>query len=127
MQFKTKKNISIYIKYFLLFFSVGLFLSLILTSNIWLRMRVKPKLIVWSSIFILTLIKLIFNINLKAKYFYVLEFLIIIVGLILKRLPSVIYDIRDSLFINLPISKFTGILIILLVITNIYVFKKIEA
>lgn len=87
-------------------------------------MRVKPAQIVWLTIIILSIIKLIFNININSKYFYLIESAIIIVGLILKRLPTVMYDIRDSLFINLPISKFTTIIIIILVSTNLYMFSK---
>lgn len=124
MQSKTKNKINIYIKYFIMFFSIGLLISTILLSNIWIRMRVKPVVIVWSSILILTIIKNLFNINLKSKYFYIIEILIIAAGTILNRLPAVIYEIRDSLFINLPISKFTYIFIIILVFTNLYMFSK---
>lgn len=124
MQSKTKKNFNIYIKYLILFFSIAILISTILSANIWIRMRVKPAVIVWLSILLLTILKIIFNIKVDFKYFYLIEILIITFGVMLKRLPTVIYDIRDSLFINLPISKFSSILIILLAFTNVYMFSK---
>lgn len=94
------------------------------TYSVWLRMRIKAPLIIWATFFAAFIILTIFKFKINKSLFLLLEFTTLILAAIGNKLSILIYDIRDSLFLKLPILKSLYIIIPIFIIMNIFMFSK---
>ena len=98
--------------------------DMISTYSVWLRMRIKAPIIIWATFFATFIILTIFTIQINKILFPLLELTTFLLAAIGNKIPVLIYDIRDSFFIKLPIHESLYIIIPVLIILNIFMFSK---
>ncbi|WP_116479970.1 hypothetical protein [Ezakiella coagulans] len=111
-------------KNLILSFFIALMVDMISTYSIWLRMRIKAPIIIWATFFVTFIILTIFKIQINKILFPLLELTTFLLAAIGNKLSVLIYDIRDSFFIKLPILKSLYIIILIFIIMNIFMFSK---
>lgn len=87
-------------------------------------MRLKAPTLIWTTFFATFIILTIFKFKINKSLFLLLEFTTLILAAIGNKLSILIYDIRDSLFLKLPILKSLYIIIPIFIIMNIFMFSK---
>lgn len=98
--------------------------DMISTYSIWLRMRLKAPIIIWAIFFAVFVILTFFKIQINKILFPLLELTTFLLAAIGNKLSILVYDIRDSFFIKLPIQKSLYIIISVIIILNIFMFSK---
>ena len=101
--------------------------DMISTYSIWLRMRIKAPIIIWATFFATFIILTIFKIQINKSLFLLLELTTFLLAVIGNKLSVLIYDIRDSFFLKLPILKSLYIIIPIFILMNIFMFSKDRA
>lgn len=94
------------------------------TYSVWLRMRIKAPTMIWATFFATFIILTIFKFKINKSLFLLLEFTTLILAAIGNKLSILIYDIRDSFFLKLPILKSLYIIIPIFILMNIFMFSK---
>lgn len=87
-------------------------------------MRIKAPIIIWATFFVTFIILTIFNIQINKILFPLLELTTFLLAAIGNKLSVLIYDIRDSFYIKLPIHESLYIIIPVLIILNMFMFSK---
>ncbi len=90
-------------------------------------MRIKAPIIIWATFFAAFIILTIFKFKINKSLFPLLELTTFLLAAIGNKLSVLIYDIRDSFFIKLPIHESLYIIIPVLIILNIFMFSKDRA
>lgn len=111
-------------KNLILSFFIALMVDMISTYSVWLRMRLKAPTLIWATIFAAFIILTIFKIQINKILFPLLELTTFLLAAIGNKLSVLIYDIRDSFFIKLPIHESLYIIIPVLIILNMFMFSK---
>lgn len=111
-------------KNLILSYVIALLVDMVSTYSVWLRMRIKAPIIIWATFFAAFIILTIFKFKINKSLFLLLEFTTLILAAIGNKLSILIYDIRDSLFLRLPILKSLYIIIPIFIIMNIFMFSK---
>ena len=114
-------------KNLILSFFIALMVDMISTYSVWLRMRIKAPIIIWATFFAAFIILTIFKFKINKSLFPLLELTTFLLAAIGNKLSVLIYDIRDSFFIKLPIHESLYIIIPVLIILNIFMFSKDRA
>ena len=87
-------------------------------------MRLKAPTLIWATFFVTFIILTIFKIQTNKILFPLLELTTFLLAAIGNKLSILMYDIRDSLFLKLPVLKSLYIIIPIFVIMNIFMFSK---
>lgn len=87
-------------------------------------MRLKAPTMIWATFFVTFIILTIFKIQINKILFPLLELTTFLLAAIGNKIPVLIYDIRDSFFIKLPIHESLYIIIPVLIILNMFMFSK---
>lgn len=111
-------------KNLILSFFIALMVDMISTYSVWLRMRLKAPTFIWATFFAAFIILTIFKIQINKILFPLLELTTFLLAAIENKLSVLIYDIRDSFFIKLPIHESLYIIIPVLIILNMFMFSK---
>lgn len=111
-------------KNLILSFFIALMVDMISTYSVWLRMRIKAPIIIWATFFAAFIILTIFKFKINKSLFLLLELTTFLLAAIGNKIPVLIYDIRDSFFIKLPIHESLYIIIPVLIILNMFMFSK---
>ena len=111
-------------KNLILSYVIALLVDMISTYSVWLRMRIKAPIIIWATFFATFIILTIFKIQINKILFPLLEVTTFLLAAIGNKLSVLIYDIRDSFFIKLPIHESLYIIIPVLIILNMFMFSK---
>ena len=111
-------------KNLILSYVIALLVDMVSTYSVRLRMRIKAPLLIWATFFAAFIILTIFKFKINKSLFLLLEFTTLILAAIGNKLSILIYDIRDSLFLKLPILKSLYIIIPIFIIMNIFMFSK---
>ncbi len=90
-------------------------------------MRLKAPTMIWATFFATFIILTIFKFKINKSLFLLLELTTFLLAAIGNKLSVLIYDIRDSFFIKLPIHESLYIIIPVLIILNIFMFSKDRA
>lgn len=90
-------------------------------------MRLKAPTLIWATFFAAFIILTIFKIQINKILFPLLELTTFLLAVIGNKLSVLIYDIRDSFFIKLPIHESLYIIIPALIILNMFMFSKDRA
>lgn len=98
--------------------------DMISTYSVWLRMRLKTPTLIWATFFATFIILTVFKIQINKILFPLLELTTFLLAAIGNKLSILIYDIRDSFFIKLPIHESLYIIIPVLIILNMFMFSK---
>lgn len=87
-------------------------------------MRIKAPIIIWATFFATFIILTIFKIQINKILFPLLELTTFLLAAIGNKISVLIYDIRDSFFIKLPIHESLYIIIPVFILINIFMFSK---
>ena len=115
------------VKKLILSYVIALMVDMISTYSIWLRMRLKAPTMIWATFFATFIILTIFKIQINKSLFLLLELTTFLLAVIGNKLSVLIYDIRDSFFLKLPILKSLYIIIPIFILMNIFMFSKDRA
>ena len=111
-------------KNLILSYVIALLVDMISTYSVWLRMRIKAPIIIWATFFATFIILTIFKIQINKILFPLLELTTFLLAAIGNKISVLIYDIRDSFFIKLPIHESLYIIIPVFILINIFMFSK---
>ena len=111
-------------KNLILSYVIALLVDMVSTYSVWLRMRIKTPIIIWATFFAAFIILTIFKFKINKSLFLLLELTTFLLAAIGNKLSVLIYDIRDSFFIKLPIHESLYIIIPVLIILNMFMFSK---
>lgn len=112
-----------FLKYII--FSISLFavISSLLSTSVWLDMRVHSRYVVYASFLIMAFafIMKIFQKLKEIKFLITMDILFLIV-ILFGKLNRISYELRDSFAVPIGIKPFKALIIIIIAIGNILIF-----
>lgn len=112
--------------YFIIGIILGLFISALISLNIWLDMRIHSyQIILASTVFSIVIFNILKKLD-EFKIFLIFEIIFLIFGFIFDKFNRYLYDFKEFCPLDIDIYTSKIILIFIIFIVNINIIKFLK-